>query len=153
MEAQLAQWTRQVAGLETMVSWILLGYPSNPKASWGSMMDDYEVVRGLDPERQICKGHAQMVAVLTSHQLLLGAVGGVLRVKPKDVIAAAALDDVRVEWWDESKLGPDERHMLFVLGPDWVPTSAMIRPHTNADDFLRALGSKAVAVDPSHPPA
>jgi hypothetical protein len=152
MEARLAEWTRQVAGLETMVSWIILGYPKDPgRAPGRSMMDDYVTVRGLDPERQICKGNAQMVAVLTSHQLLIGAVGGVFTVKPKEVLAAAPLDDVQVEWWDQSQLGPDQRHMLFVLGLDWVPTSAMIRPHTNADEFVRALGPKAIVVEPFSP--
>ena len=133
----------------SMVSWIALGYPTNPTGGSGrTQMDDYLARYDLDPERQIACGRQQMVAVLTDHQLLIGSVGGFFTVKPKELLAAAPLATCRVEWWDQPQLGTDQRHMLVFLDTGWVRTSARIDARSNADAFIAALGPSAVRVNP-----
>lgn len=146
----MREWVSRVAGPTTeMVSWITLGYPTNPSDGSGrTMMDDYVAVRGLDPARQSCRGHSQLVAAITDRQLLIGDVGGVLVVKPKDLLVDAPLADCRVEWWDQDRVGPDQRHLLITVGPDWVRTSARIDERSNADAFIAALGAHALRVHP-----
>ncbi len=145
-EARFEEWVAQVAGPgEPMVSWITLGYPTNPSDGGGrSAMDDHLAGRGLDPARQIGRGHQQLVAAITDSQLLIGSVGGFFTVKPKELLAIAPIASCRVEWWDQPQLGTDQRHLLFLLGPDWVRTSARIDERANTESFVHALGERAI---------
>ena len=148
-EDRLRDWVSAVAGpTTTMVSWIALGYPTNPNGGGRTMMDDYVMVRGLDPARQLCRGQSQLVAAITDRQLLIGDVGGVFVVKPKDLLVDVPLADCRVEWWDQAQVGPDQRHLLITVGSEWVRTSARIDERSNADAFIAALGPRALHVDP-----
>ncbi len=148
IEDRLDDWLGEVAGPSaSLVSWITLGYPTAPNSGGAKdSMDSYLAERGLDPERQVAQGHAQLVAVLTPAELLVGSVGGFGRIKPKELLVSAPVEQVCLEWWDQRQVGPDQRHMLFVLGDDWVRTSARIDRRTNADGFVEALGERATQV-------
>lgn len=84
-----------------------------------------------------------MVAAITESKLHIGSVGGIFTAKPKELLLDAPVTSCRVEWWDQAQVGPDQRHLLFVLDHGWVRTSARIDERSNVDSFLAALGPLA----------
>ena len=102
---------------------------------------------GLDAEGQLVIAHEATFWALTDRQLLLGTRSG-LRNRPKEVLHAAAIDGVRVWWFDsDPEVGNQFRHFLVDLGDgswrgDRTGLKALGRELTtsNSDEFLQVLG-------------
>lgn len=102
---------------------------------------------GLDPEGRLVVHHEATFWALTDRQLLLGTRSG-LRNRPKELLHAAAIDGVRVWWFDsDPEAGNQFRHFLVDFGDgswrgDRTGLKALGRELTtsNSDEFLQAIG-------------
>jgi hypothetical protein len=109
-------------------------------------MTPYLAKRGLPDDLEAARGHGQMFAVRTDRQVLLATFGGVFKTGPRDLVIGAPLAASRLEWWDESHVGPDQRHLLFLLGDQRVRHSAIINARSNIEAFMDSWGDAATMV-------
>jgi hypothetical protein len=145
----VAEWSAALAAPgERFLSWALLGYAKPPGQAGRNMMTDYLATRGLDPARQVALLETQAFAVLTDATLRLGLYGGMFRFKPKTLVATSGAAGFRLEWWDESRMVADERHMLMLYDDgSWSRHSAMVTRRSNVEVFVEALGDRAVRIE------
>jgi len=151
--ARVDEWlARAGSPSESMISWATLGYPQGDPSEGGGRVrpiDTYVTRRALDAAAQVGQGHSQLVVVVTDRRLLFLSVGGLVRVKPRDLVAEAPVASSRLEWWDQREIGPDRRWLLFELGASWLSHVAMVKGRTNIEALTDALGTRAVHV--GHP--
>jgi hypothetical protein len=110
---------------------------------------------GLDEERSVGRGYLDVFHVLTDRQLVIGSISS-FRQRPKDVLHAAPLEEVRVHWFDcDSGAGTHFRHFVTVLGDgswrsDKTGVKAMgkvLKAASRVDEFVAALGDRAIEED------
>ncbi len=88
---------------------------------------------------------------LTDHQLLIGSRSA-FRDRPKDLLATAPREQVKVHWFDEEPGGIQSRHFVVDLGDGRYRSDKIIltlrgRPQKVGNlstDFLTALGEQAL---------
>lgn len=114
------------------------GYSHDTESAFSSAspMTSYLAGRELPADGQAAPGHSQMFAGRTDRQVLLATFGGVFKTGPRDLIINAPIATSQLEWWDQPQAGHDERHLLFLLGDQWVRSSAILSNRSNIAAFV-----------------
>ena len=113
-------------------------------------------LRGLDPERRVSDGLSSLCLILTGQRLAIVSVGGLITVKPKELLHSCPRDGFRCEWWvnDTAADAWYRNVLLFLDDGRWAGAGIATRllgktmkTATLAEEFTAALGPAAVEVD------
>lgn len=166
--AHVEKWAAEALPGETVVSYVVTSTftPSGPSfVAGGSIIvhtrspdlgdrerSDLITQLGLDREQRLQVRSQATLLVLTDRRLVLVSRSAFNR--PKDILHSGPADRIRVHWFDhDAGSGNRFRHFITEFGDghwrsDRSGLSALGRDLkvSNADDFVRALGGRAIEV-------
>ena len=166
--AHVEKWAANALPGETVISYVVTSTftPSGPAIVAGGWIlvhtrspelgdeqrSDLITHLGLDREKRLQVQSQSTLLVLTGRQLVLATRSALNR--PKDILHSGPVEQIRVHWFDhDAGSGNRFRHFVTEFGDghwrsDRSGLTALGRDlkASNADDFVSALGDKAIEV-------
>ena len=119
-------------------------------------------LRELDEEQRVWNGLSNLCLILTERRLVVASVGGLVAVKPRELLYSSPRGEFRCEWWlnDTSPEAWYRNWLLFFADGRWAGVGTgtrLLRKTVKAaglsEEFTAALGVAAVEIDWRDPPS